>query len=1026
MLIGLAAVIAVVWVLWRTAVPAFLEMQLVAALQAQGIEVEHLEVTALTTTRARIERVELSGPDAPRVGTIVAVYDIGTLLTRRRVERVEVSDASLTIAVGADGRAGVVGLPATVDSRIPGPPTLPFGRISVRDSRVRISGPRLEIEVPVTAVVDVLPDGSLMVEGDAAPTTAIGEASLRIDAAMDRNGRIVADIVMLDADVTHGALRAGNIKGWLALERASNGAVGMTAQLTAEAVETPVAVLTGAVFQFGMEERSAWALVRADQADSDGAVRIDAAIDGEEVRLDASIETTDLEALAAPVIRPGPVSGHGKLMLSARLDVDPLLSGWKGAFPPVAGSSTIEFDVDALGGYLREVAGVLGGNVTFDGSRFVLSGTVPWQLSGTLPGLAPAMLRMFGSDRKLVVDLAGSPTASLAANYEVEASAAGRGRVDARISMAKDGRVGFAINRLDFSSAPVRLGGTRLTVEALTLSGRGSAESFEGRIEATATADGRLPGGTRIEEGVVSVAGDVSFAGRVFRFEPDGCTELAAGGIAVAEAAAVPGGIGLCATPRPENEFLAMRLGDGFEAAVSFTTGAAAFALDLLGDGMPTVTEALLPALAVDAAFSPEAGLVLHAQAQGGRLALADPGMVASGIGGSFTFGAGADPVGEVDWQIEDLRILGDPAPLVPLQISGNARIKADEVAFAGKGVGARGGIMVGFDGRHRWGLGGHASFLLEPVSLAPGVRRPADVFPALAPLQLASVTGIVEGSGRYGWGDAAGSSADVALRDLSFATPYMSVGGLSADLHADSLLPLMLPPGQRATIRVLDIGIPLENGEVTFSVSGDGLLSVTGTTFDWAGGRVGAEPFASSWDDPDREIVLSAEGIDLAELLAEMAIDGLEVTGRLDGRIPIRLGNDMIVIDHAVLNTTGPGIIRYAPVAPPDLGQGEDGSLNLLLEALRNFHYESVTVTLDGRTGRDMEARLEIRGANPDLYDGYPISLNVDVSGALDRILRQGLAAARYADQVEEFYRERLRDSVTDDFLDDIEGIQQ
>ena len=61
-------------------------------------------------------------------------------------------------------------------------------------------------------------------------------------------------------------------------------------------------------------------------------------------------------------------------------------------------------------------------------------------------------------------------------------------------------------------------------------------------------------------------------------------------------------------------------------------------------------------------------------------------------------------------------------------------------------------------------------------------------------------------------------------------------------------------------------------------------------------------------------------------------------------------------------------------------------------MTALEDFHYDSLVLSIDGETGGDLTARIEIDGANPDLYDGWPIDLNVDVSGELAEVLRSGL----------------------------------
>src|SRR5690606_25639737 len=96
--------------------------------------------------------------------------------------------------------------------------------------------------------------------------------------------------------------------------------------------------------------------------------------------------------------------------------------------------------------------------------------------------------------------------------------------------------------------------------------------------------------------------------------------------------------------------------------------------------------------------------------------------------------------------------------------------------------------------------------------------------------------------------------------------------------------------------------------------------------------------------------------------------------------------------IDKARLESDGGGTIRYVSgEAEAALRSGGKGT-ELLFAALRDFRYQSLVMEMDGSTTGDLDAVLHISGANPDLYDGYPVELNVNVGGPLMRLLQQGL----------------------------------
>ena len=65
------------------------------------------------------------------------------------------------------------------------------------------------------------------------------------------------------------------------------------------------------------------------------------------------------------------------------------------------------------------------------------------------------------------------------------------------------------------------------------------------------------------------------------------------------------------------------------------------------------------------------------------------------------------------------------------------------------------------------------------------------------------------------------------------------------------------------------------------------------------------------------------------------------------------------------------------------------------------------MALAVNGTAGSTLSVSFAVRGANPGFYDGYPVALNLNVSGALDTILRRGISTYRIPDAV----RERMMD---------------
>ncbi len=355
------------------------------------------------------------------------------------------------------------------------------------------------------------------------------------------------------------------------------------------------------------------------------------------------------------------------------------------------------------------------------------------------------------------------------------------------------------------------------------------------------------------------------------------------------------------------------------------------------------------------------------------------------------------------------LRSTDAPPMFAPLALTGRAEGAFDRpLAFTATAAGPT-GVTLEAKGTHEPATGaGQAELRLRPITFREGGSNPA----MLAPRHAGGVTaaaGKLAGRGELAWNDAGlTSKGELLLTDVAGTLGPVSVAGLNGALRLSSLMPPVLPSGQSLAVKLLDVGLPLTDGVVTFGLSRRGILDVDRAEWRWAGGVVRAKPFEMALDAPNGVVELAAEGLELGTVLAMASIDGLDAAGRLNGTLPVRVGDGAVRLEGGVLETEAPGRLSYDPEQPPAALKGDPGSpTGLLLGALTDFHYESLRATVDGEAGGEMRVGLRVLGANPEFYGGHPVALNLNLSGALDRILRQGLDAYRIPDAV----RERMLD---------------
>ncbi|AWK88000.1 hypothetical protein DEW08_12735 [Azospirillum thermophilum] len=397
------------------------------------------------------------------------------------------------------------------------------------------------------------------------------------------------------------------------------------------------------------------------------------------------------------------------------------------------------------------------------------------------------------------------------------------------------------------------------------------------------------------------------------------------------------------------------------------------------------------------------AGLRLAARIESPRIELTGRRILAEGVEADLAQDAAAQAA---DLRVASLRPTGKPADFAPLALAVRAEQPAGQaIALTATVTGADGVLSAGGEGRHD-PASGEGRFVLtaKPIRLKPGGPGLGALSPRLAAL-VDEAAGTIGGSATFAWtGKGLRSGAQVKLAGVTGRVGPVTVAAASGTIALTSLLPPEVPAGQILKIGLLDVGVPLTDGTVRFGYGRDGRLSIEEAQWHWAGGLLRSDPVAFRPEAPKGAVTLHAEGVDLARLFAMIDVDGLEASGRLGGSLPVTLAGDVVRVDGGILESAGPGTLRYDPEKPPSALQGDPGSpTGMLLGALTDFRYESLRLTVDGQAGGELSVGVAVRGANPAFYDGYPVALNLKLSGALDRILRQSLDAARIPDAVRE-----------------------
>jgi hypothetical protein len=303
----------------------------------------------------------------------------------------------------------------------------------------------------------------------------------------------------------------------------------------------------------------------------------------------------------------------------------------------------------------------------------------------------------------------------------------------------------------------------------------------------------------------------------------------------------------------------------------------------------------------------------------------------------------------------------------------------------------------------------GAARLTLTPIDFAPGKLQPVQLFPVLGD-RLSETQGRVEASGELTWG-ARGlvPSLDLAVRNLSTTTDYASVEGLETALHLVSLAPPATAPDQVLRVARIGAGLSLEKLEARFQLEPGGILRIASASADLLGGSVRTEGALDPARDANR-FVLEVAGADLARLASQLEIESLEATGTLGGLIPVILRTDGVSLEDGHLDASAEGgVIRYRPGAEGPLPAQVQG-VDQLLQALRDFRYKELGITLAGALAAELAIGVHLFGSNPEFYGGHPVEFNLNLEAPLSSIVRGSLTSIETPERLLRGLEERGR----------------
>ena len=257
----------------------------------------------------------------------------------------------------------------------------------------------------------------------------------------------------------------------------------------------------------------------------------------------------------------------------------------------------------------------------------------------------------------------------------------------------------------------------------------------------------------------------------------------------------------------------------------------------------------------------------------------------------------------------------------------------------------------------------------------------------------IALVNGGLSGQGRIAWTGAGTvtSTGDFTVSNMDLAAPFGPVTGMNGTIHFTDLLKLETAPGQRLTMKSINPGILVEDGEIRYQLLPDQLVKIERGEWPFMGGRLILRETILNFARPTaKRLTFEVVGLDAHTFVASMGFKEIDAGGTFDGVLPMIFDEDGgRVVGGRLDSRPGGGFLQYNGV----VNKANLGTMgNLAFEALRDLRFKSMIIRLEGLLAGEFATHLEIDGVAlgqtgtqkfiRGLLKKIPLKMNVEIRG--------------------------------------------
>jgi hypothetical protein len=261
-------------------------------------------------------------------------------------------------------------------------------------------------------------------------------------------------------------------------------------------------------------------------------------------------------------------------------------------------------------------------------------------------------------------------------------------------------------------------------------------------------------------------------------------------------------------------------------------------------------------------------------------------------------------------------------------------------------------------------------------------------------------------------------ATGSAELQDVGGVFNRTAVSGLTGQVRGSLDNSRFTARFRDMTVGEINVGIPVSSLRFSGDYSSPvtellaGSLEVQQARARFLEGTLRVPPAVYELGGGSGRIPVEVEDVSLSRLMAVYPAEGLSASGLLRGRIPLGISTDGVRVSEGNVSAIDPGGRLQLPADKLQAMLGGNQAMDVVVQALQNFHYSVLNSTIDYDEQGKLTLGLRLEGKNPELRGGQPVVLNVNLEEDIPALLTSLQLSGRVNEAVTKRVRELLQES--------------